>query len=148
MLEEYIRFVQKKAKVLKMIQAKYWATPFVATQYDRLKDGTAVVDATYKINVYERNVQFREVTTTQLPLFLEVVTQAKPVGVWISLHEHRPEHDEIRYIPDLLLQGHEEELKIWQQPFSVVEKLILQKAKKRSKGPPGSGSGSTTLSNA
>lgn len=81
-----------------------------------------LVETSYKVNVYERNVQFEHLTSKSAALLLQAVQSAKPVGTWFSLHRHTPEHDEIRYIPDLQLANLEKELEEWSQPLSVLEK--------------------------
>ena len=45
----------------------------------------------------------------------------------MSMRFHSDEQEEIRYIPDLMLAGLEKELEEWSQPFSVVEKTLLNK---------------------
>lgn len=48
--------------------------------------------------------QIVDVPSTKLAMFLEIVQAALPQGVNLSVHEHQPEHEQIRYVPDYELK--------------------------------------------
>jgi ribosomal protein S10 len=120
-LEAYVRLIQKTAQLLKITINGYWATPCVSTRYDSLMADSEIVEASYKVNLYERNIQFKYLTVAQVPLLIEAIQQAKPAGVVISVHLHTEDDTIIRYIPDLALEKLEAELKEWKQPFSLLQ---------------------------
>lgn len=38
--------------------------------------------------------------STKIVVFAEMLQAALPQGVTLNIHEHQPEHEEIRYVPD------------------------------------------------
>ena len=50
------------------------------------------------------SVQVVDVPSTVAAIFIQAVQASQPQGVDISIHEHQPEHDEIRYVPDYELE--------------------------------------------
>ncbi|KAI1304256.1 39S ribosomal protein L48, mitochondrial [Halotydeus destructor] len=120
-LEEYTSFVQKVAKQLGIKENKYWASPCVTTKYDTFQPSSEVIESSYKVNIFERNVQFKHMTSRQAPLLIGIVQQAKPAGVTISVHPHDDEQDLVRYIPDLQLEELEKELEDWKRPTAELQ---------------------------
>lgn len=119
-LEAYTSLIQKIAKKLDINVLKYWATPCTTTKFDTLKEDSDLQEFSYKINLYERNIQLKHLTVTQAPLFLHAIQAAKPPGVTISVHKHEDYHDTIRYIPDLHLAELVREFEELNIPVSVL----------------------------
>lgn len=82
-----------------------WATPCEKQHIQTFKPKSTKVEADYYLQIYERNIQLADVPSITAPLFLEVVQAGLPQGVELNVHEHQPEHTEIRYIPDLELRS-------------------------------------------
>lgn len=57
-----------------------------------------------------------DVPSTLLPVLLNVLTAALPEGVSLSVHEHEPEHEEVRYVPDLELKELKSQLNVMGGP--------------------------------
>ncbi|KAJ2942566.1 hypothetical protein O0L34_g2034 [Tuta absoluta] len=92
--------IHRYAEIMGIEVEECWATP--ATQYkvQRFKPGGTVVDAEYHLNVYERNVQVADVPAWALGSLLRVSRAVLPEGCTLHVHEHTPDHEEIRYVPD------------------------------------------------
>lgn len=48
-------------------------------------------------------------------VFIQAVQAAQPQGVNISIHEHEPEHEEIRHVPDYELRELKTQLETMQK---------------------------------
>lgn len=74
--------------------------PPQTTQVQRLRPNSAVVDAEYRLKMYERNLQINDVNAPVYPVFLRIAQAALPEGVQLSVQEHSDEFEERRYVPD------------------------------------------------
>lgn len=74
--------------------------PPQTTQVQRLRPNSAVVDAEYRLTIYERNLQINDVNAPVYPVFLRIAQAALPEGVQLSVQEHSDELEERRYVPD------------------------------------------------
>nr|CAG4641405.1 EOG090X0MUO [Eulimnadia texana] len=104
LLENYSSFVHKAAENLGIKVEECWATPCKSLEVQTFKPQSTILQDKYFLNVYERNVQVIDVPAPLAPIFFEVVHTALPEGVELSIHEHQPEYEEVRYIPDLELK--------------------------------------------
>lgn len=77
-----------------------YALPPQQTHVQRLKPNSAIVEAEYKLTMYERNLQFNDVDAPVYPLFLRLAQAALPEGVQLQVQEHTDECEERRYVPD------------------------------------------------
>ncbi|XP_067009692.1 large ribosomal subunit protein mL48 [Anabrus simplex] len=118
-LENYQRFVYKIATSMGVEVEDGWATPPQNLKILRYKPQSTITDSEYKLSIYERNIQIVDVPNTLLSVLLEVLKTSLPEGVTLRVHEHLPEHEEIRYVPDNELI----ELK------NLLESLSIQKKK-------------------
>lgn len=66
----------------------------------KLKPNSTVVDAEYRLTVYERNIQLQDVNVPVYPMFLRIAQAALPEGVQLVVQEHTDECEERRYVPD------------------------------------------------
>ncbi|XP_077559338.1 mitochondrial ribosomal protein L48 [Haemaphysalis longicornis] len=103
-LEHNAKKVVKIATMLGIRISECWATPLESVAISTYKPQSTTVDDTFKLNVYERNIQLSELSGVMAPIFLEAVQASLAEGVRLSLHKHLPEHEEIRYVPDLELE--------------------------------------------
>ncbi|KAK7874421.1 hypothetical protein R5R35_001516 [Gryllus longicercus] len=99
-LENYQRFIHKIANCLDIDVEDGWATPGQKLKVQRFKPQSTVVDSEYHLTIYERNIQVTDLESTALPLLLQCVAGSLPEGVKLKIHEHQPEHEETRYVPD------------------------------------------------
>lgn len=92
--------------------AKYWCAPHTSKKLETLKHESIVIESTYELNLYERNVQIENISARLTSLLVEIVQRSLPVGVFLSIHEHDDElHEVSRYIPDHDLKEYQSELK-------------------------------------
>ncbi|XP_049521289.1 39S ribosomal protein L48, mitochondrial-like [Dermacentor silvarum] len=103
-LENNARKVAKIAAMLGIRVSECWATPLESMAISTYKPQSTTVEDTFKLNVYERNIQVSELPGVMAPIFLEAVQLSLAEGVRLSVHRHLPEHEEIRYVPDLELE--------------------------------------------
>ncbi|CAH0406971.1 unnamed protein product [Chilo suppressalis] len=99
-LEAYQSQLHKYAEVMGIEVDECWATPAQALKIQRFKPGGTVVDTEYLLNVYERNVQVTDIPAWALGSLLRVARASLPEGCTLNVHEHMPEHEEVRYVPD------------------------------------------------
>lgn len=127
-LEEYMRFVQKVCKDLKLTTCKYWGVPATSLRLDSYQPASEMVISSEVVKLHERTVQVKYVTTCALTLLIDAIMCAKPPGVVIRVGPHRLEDDDLRYIPDLQLQALEKELEtLINEPVSVLGQVKKKK---------------------
>lgn len=120
-LEEYVQFIQRTAKTLKITQHKYWGVPAVSIRQDCLHHASELVSGSEVVKIHERTIQFKHMTSKICSLFLEAIQAGKPPLVSLHVVEHQPYAEEVRYIPDLLLKSMEDELAdLKDTPVSVL----------------------------
>ncbi|XP_067624871.1 large ribosomal subunit protein mL48 [Eurosta solidaginis] len=99
-LESYQRYVHSIAEYLGIDVSDCYALPPQATQVQKLRPNSTVVDAEYRLTIYERNLQINDVDAPIYPVFLRIAQAALPEGVELSIKEHSEEFEERRYVPD------------------------------------------------
>ncbi|CAD7000059.1 unnamed protein product [Ceratitis capitata] len=99
-LESYQRYLHSVAEYLDIDVSDCYALPPQATQVQRLRPNSAVVEAEYRLTVYERNLQINDVDAPVYPVFLRIAQAALPEGVHLCVQEHSDEFEERRYVPD------------------------------------------------
>ncbi|XP_049763101.1 39S ribosomal protein L48, mitochondrial [Schistocerca cancellata] len=99
-LEHYQKFIHNLSENMNIEVEDGWALPAQTQTVQRFKPQSTVVDSEYKLSIYERNVQIVDVPSTTLAILLNILRATVPEGVNLSVHEHSPEHEEIRYVPD------------------------------------------------
>ncbi|VVD04607.1 uncharacterized protein LOC126971705 [Leptidea sinapis] len=100
LLENCQSEIHRYAEAMGIQVDECWATPAKQLNIQRFKPGGTVVDSEYQLNVYERNVQVVDVPAWALGTLLRVSRALLPEGCTLNVHEHTPEHEEIRYVPD------------------------------------------------
>ncbi|PNF38672.1 hypothetical protein B7P43_G01218 [Cryptotermes secundus] len=113
-LENYQKLVHKIAEGMDVEVEDGWAVPPQHLKVQRFKPESTIVDTEYTMTVYERNVQVIHLPSTVGSILFEVLQTALPEGVSMTVHEHKEEHEETRYIPDaelLELKSQLEELR-------------------------------------
>mgnify|MGYP005803101435 CR=1 FL=1 len=112
MLENYGAYLHRLSNKLGLSVSKYWCAPNVSTKVETLKHESSVVQATYELHMYERNVQIENISGRLTSMLVEIVHRSLPVGVYLSIHPHDHKlHEEPRYIPDHQLMGLKSEYK-------------------------------------
>jgi large subunit ribosomal protein L48 len=111
-LEKFEAFVHRTAERIGLEVDDSWGIPAQKFRITKLKPETTLVDTEYQLNIYERTVQVADVPTTILPILVNIVQAALPVGVTMTVKEHEVADEEIRYIPDLELLELKEQLQL------------------------------------
>lgn len=109
-LESFQRYVHKLAASLEIESDESWALPAQKLEISRTEPNSSIVDTTYHLSIYERNVQVVDVPSNIMSIFIEAVQTALPEGVNLEVHVHTKEHEEARYVPDLELKELEKTL--------------------------------------
>nr|CAG4638893.1 EOG090X0MUO [Cyclestheria hislopi] len=104
-LEDFSGYVHKTAENMEIEVEECWATPCKNLEIQVYKPASTLIKEKFYLNVYERNIQISNVKTTVAPLFIEIIQTALPEGVELNIKPHKPEDDEVRYVPDLELKG-------------------------------------------
>ncbi|XP_045447776.1 uncharacterized protein LOC123656096 [Melitaea cinxia] len=100
LLESCQKEIHRYAEIMGIQVEECWATPAERTKVQRFKPGSTAVESEYQLNIYERNVQVVDVPAWALGTLLRVSRALLPEGCTLNVHEHTPEHEEIRYVPD------------------------------------------------
>lgn len=122
-LEQYQKYVHKTATNMGLDVEDSWATPPETYQINSYKARSSVVDQSYKLNLYERNVQISDFPCSLTTIFFEVLHNSLPEGVQLSIHPHEQVHDEVRYIPDVELIQLKTQLEDMQNPNKGKKKV-------------------------
>lgn len=109
-LEQQTKKVQKLVDLLDLKVREVWATPLEASDIETFQPFTTATDKTFRLNIYERNIQLDEPCCARLGILIDLIHKNLAAGVTVSLHNHQFEHEEIRHIPDLELEALEKEL--------------------------------------
>lgn len=97
----------------------------VAAQTQKMvtfKPNSTTIASEVNLSLYDRWIQLEEVPCVQLPLFVQLIQTHAPVGIIITVKEHKKEDEKYRYIPDLLLIEKQNELKALDDPN--IRKLL------------------------
>ncbi|XP_041988248.1 39S ribosomal protein L48, mitochondrial [Aricia agestis] len=100
LLESCQKEIHRYAEIMGITVDECWATPAQQLKVQRFKPASTAVDSEYNLQVYERNVQVTDVPAWALGTLLRVSRALLPEGCTLTVHEHLPEHEEIRYVPD------------------------------------------------
>ncbi|XP_064600123.1 large ribosomal subunit protein mL48-like [Liolophura sinensis] len=107
-LESYAKFVHNLAERLGL-DAECWAVPPKTSLVQVFKPFSTHVEKEYDLSLYERCVQIQDLSSTSLPVFLEIARANMPEGIKLTIKEPCEEEEEFRYIPDKeLIQLHEQ----------------------------------------
>ena len=100
LLENYQKLVHRIAKGFDIPVSNCYAVPNQYYKVTKFKPNSNITESEYHLKTYERVVQLCDVKSTILPIFIDAVITACPPGVKISIHEHTPELEENRYVPE------------------------------------------------
>eukprot|EP00088_Acartia_fossae_P055409 TRINITY_DN6427_c0_g1_i1.p1 TRINITY_DN6427_c0_g1~~TRINITY_DN6427_c0_g1_i1.p1 ORF type:complete len:225 (-),score=45.74 TRINITY_DN6427_c0_g1_i1:512-1186(-) len=100
LLESYQSFVHNLAENMGITVSEAWATPAVTSKITNFKEGSTLVATDFTLNLYERNVQVSNLRSIDAPILLDSIRAALPQSVQLSVHEHKIEMYEDRFIPD------------------------------------------------
>uniref|UniRef100_A0A8D8VAK8 39S ribosomal protein L48, mitochondrial n=1 Tax=Cacopsylla melanoneura TaxID=428564 RepID=A0A8D8VAK8_9HEMI len=103
-LESYQKYVHKVAASLDIDSGEGWALPPQKLEITRTEPNSSIVDATYHLNIYKRNLQVVDIPSTVMPIFIEAIQAGLPEGVDLEVQVHTELHDEERHVPDLELK--------------------------------------------
>lgn len=130
-LESFQSYIHNLAENIGIDVSESWATPATDWNiYTYAEESTATKD-TYTLHLFERNVQIVNVQTTELPVLIDVVRKTLPQGVRLSVHEHKTEHKEARFIPDPFIEELQRELNLLDaKKQDLIAKSLAEKAAK------------------
>jgi len=109
-LERFQKLIHQVAETLCLDVADAWAVPAQHIQVRRFREGSTVTEMDIFLRKYERIVQISDPKSHQLPLLIDTISTACPAGVTLTVLEHSPEQEEVRYVPDLELLQLKEQL--------------------------------------
>ncbi|XP_023012954.1 mitochondrial ribosomal protein L48 [Leptinotarsa decemlineata] len=109
-LENYQKFIHNILKNMEVNVEDCWATPAQHMHISTYKPKSEVINAQYKLKIYERTVQITDVSSLQLPLVLRTVEASLPAGVSVEVRPHEEADEEVRYVPDKELHSLKQEL--------------------------------------
>ncbi|XP_034826705.1 large ribosomal subunit protein mL48 [Maniola hyperantus] len=124
LLESCQKEIHRYAEIMGIQVEECWATPAQQLKVLRFKPASTAVESEYHLNVYERNVQVTDVPAWALGTLLRVSRALLPEGCTLNVHEHTPEHEEVRYVPD-------NELIELKQQLDGMEDARAEKKKKK-----------------
>jgi len=89
-----------------------WATPPETLKVETYCEGGTNTRAVHELRVYERNVHIESLKTVDAGPFIDALRTSTPPGVSISIHKHKEEHLDSRYITDPFMDMVKGELKV------------------------------------
>lgn len=109
-LEKYQGYLHKTMKKMDFQVVKAWSAPHQELQLETLGDRTTAVENSYKIKIYERNIQMKDALVTKLPLLIDIIHMTSPPGVSFSIHRHTSADEDRLYFRDSVLEKLKEDL--------------------------------------
>jgi len=112
-----------------------WATPAQTSTMTTYLEGGVRPKDTYKIHLYERNVQVTNLRSVDATILIDLIQRALPEGVEFALHEHTVEEEERRWIADPFIDSLRKELSEGQEEkdIAAAKKKKEQEAKEARK---------------
>ncbi|VDM99536.1 unnamed protein product [Thelazia callipaeda] len=109
-LEKFHSFAHKKARLFGFKVVDSYAVPPTKTllKLDKPKESKQIKEIV--IPTYHRFLRLSKVLTLRLPLFVHFMQIHAPAGVKMTIREYKDSDDEIRYIPDDILESRKAEL--------------------------------------
>lgn len=133
-LESFQSYIHNLAENMGLDVSDAWATPATSWNAYTYDAESTIVKETYKLHLYERNIQIVNVQTTELPVLVDIVRKTLPEGVTLSIHEHKAEHKEARFISDPFIDGLRTELhELESKKQEAIDKAIAEKTAKGKK---------------
>lgn len=102
-LEGYAKYAHNIADKLGL-ETNTWPVPARTCTVQTFKANSAATESEYHVAKYDRTLQVEDVPSTTLPLLLDILQQHQPEGVTVAVAEPDPDEEELRYVPDLILQ--------------------------------------------
>lgn len=127
-LEQFQSWVHQTVENMGVDVSEAWATPAQTYSMSTYQEGGVRPKDTYKIHLYERNVQVTNLRSVDATILIDLIQRALPEGVEFSLHEHTVEAEERRWIADPFIDSLRKELSEGQE-----EKDILAAKKEKEK---------------
>lgn len=112
--------IHRIAKCLDIPVIKGYAVENQKYKIVKYKHKTNVPESEYQLKIYERVLQLGDVTDSKLAIFVDAALTACPPGVKLNVHEHTPELEEIRYVPEY------EVINLEKEKLALDEKLKEQ----------------------
>ncbi|XP_066146172.1 large ribosomal subunit protein mL48 [Euwallacea fornicatus] len=109
-LESYQKYLHNIIKNMDIEVEDAWACPAQDLQVSTYKPQSEIVNAQYKLQLFNRTIQITDLTTLQLPILFRVIEATLPVGVTMNVVNHEEFHEEERYVPDSELNKLKDEL--------------------------------------
>lgn len=109
-LERFGRFVHKVVIQFGLDINDTWPTPKQSLKVTTVKPNSNVIENTYQVAIFERNLQILKIPAARLSILVCVIQAALPPGVKFSFHLHDDDYEEVRYVPNLDLMELEDQL--------------------------------------
>lgn len=109
-LEKYQSYLHKTMTKMSFNVVNAWSVPYQELQFEILGDKTQGVETSYKIKIYERNLQIKNALVTKLPILIDIINITSPPGVSFSIQRHNSDSDDRLYFRNSALEKLKEEL--------------------------------------
>ena len=109
-LEKYQAYLNKTMVKLRFEVTKAWSSPHQEIQWDILGDTTNAIESSYKIKIYERNIQMKNALVTKLPILVDIINLTSPPGVSFSIDRHTEADEDRIHFRDSALEKLRNEL--------------------------------------
>lgn len=100
MLEKYQSLIHSIANELDVDVEDSYAFPHQELKIERYKKQSEIVDASYNLKIFERNIVASNITSTKIPILIKLLETTLPVGVSLHVDAYNPEKEAKRYVPD------------------------------------------------
>ncbi|GAB1602650.1 39S ribosomal protein L48, mitochondrial-like [Argonauta hians] len=108
-LEKFARYVHNMCSSLGH-DSDAFAMPAKSVRVSTYRPQSTVIDNTYDLQLYERNIEVRDLTNTALEPLISLLACHLPEGVTLRVRHHTADDEQDRYIPDRALRELQEQL--------------------------------------
>jgi len=110
-LQKYQGYLHKTmAKKLDINVTQSWPIQHQELKVDNLEPRSSAIEKSFKLNIYERNIQMKDLLVTRLSILIELIHSTLPPGVTFSIDHHKQEDEDRRYFRDSVLENLKKEL--------------------------------------
>lgn len=110
-LEKYQSFLHKTmTKNLGVEITDAWSLPHQDLNVESLVDRSNAVESSYKLKIFERNIQLKNALITKIPILIDLIHYSLPPGVNFSIDRHTQTDEDKRYFKDSILENLKVEL--------------------------------------
>lgn len=109
-LEKYQSYLHKTMKKMEFNVVKTWSVPHQELEIENLVHRTSAIENSYRIKIYERNLQMKDALVTKLPILIDIINMTTPPGISFNINRHSSADEDRIYFRDSVLEKLQEEL--------------------------------------